>query len=363
MTKQALSIIDKYTTDNLSNDYAGNAIQLEDLAKPVISPFKGMSARQWLEQAATKPMPKQLFDQFWFEGELSVLFSSTNTGKSVLAVQIATDIASGIQRDPWRVTCGARTVLFFDFELSDRQFARRYSEQINDRYDNLYKFPKRLIRYERQPAAPPKGMDMVDYYIESITQEVKRHDAKIIVIDNITWINAKLQRGDEAGEFLQKLNNLKASEGLSILLIAHTPKRDATSPITINDLAGSARVMDFLDSAFAIGSSTQDPQLRYIKQIKVRECEKTYSDENVMVCMLEKPLNFLQYRFVDYANERDHLKQLSDSARSEQHADVHELRREGYSIRAIADTLNLSKSKVDRLLKDYKEEKEDDTPF
>lgn len=352
MTTQRYSLAPEKTTLRVAEGTDLNAIN---------SPFVGKTANEWLQQAAAKPMPKQLFDKFWFESELSVLFASTNTGKSNLAVQIATDIASGMQRHPWRTTCGPQKVLFFDFELSDRQFARRYSEEDNGRYVNLYNFSKNFIRYERQPAAPPEGMGMVDYYIQSIKTEVERQQARIIVIDNITWINSRLEKAAEAGAFMQQLSNLKKDAGLSILLIAHTPKRDASTPITINDLAGSAQLMNFLDSSFAIGRSQQDPELRYIKQIKVRECEMQYGEENVMLCMLEKPHNFLSYRFIEYAAERDHLRQMSDTDKSERDAKIFELKEEGKSIRAIAQELRIGKSTVSRALKNY--DPEDGVPF
>jgi RecA-family ATPase len=355
MTVQRYSLSNEKTTLRVAEGTDLNAIN---------SPFIGKTANEWLQQAATKPMPKQLFDKFWFENELSVLFASTNTGKSNLAVQIATDIASGMQRHPWRVTCGPQKVLFFDFELSDRQFARRYSEEDNGRYVNLYNFPQNFIRYERQPAAPPDGIGMVDYYIQSIRTEVERQQARIIVIDNITWINSRLEKAAEAGAFMQQLSNLKKDAGLSILLIAHTPKRDASTPITINDLAGSAQLMNFLDSSFAIGCSRQDPQLRYIKQIKVRECEMQYGDENVMLCMLEKPHNFLSYRFIEYAAERDHLRQQSETDKSERDSQIIDLYEELKSYRAVANQIGVSHQTVKRVIANHvPSEENDEVPF
>ena len=333
--------------------------------QPNSSPFTGKKAYEWLQQAATKPMPKQLFGHFWFEGELCVLFATTNTGKSILAVQIADNIASGISSAGWDVNCGPRKVLFFDFELSDRQFTRRYSEEEDGRYSNLYRFHDNFIRYERQAAAPPEGVNMAEYYIQSIRQEVQQQQAQIIIIDNITWINHRLEKSAEAGAFMQHLNNLKKEEELSILLIAHTPKRDPTTPITINDLAGSAQLMNFLDSSFAIGMSRKDPQIRYLKQIKVRECEKTYGEENVMVCMLEKPINFLKYTFLDYGREQEHLRQQSEKGRSARDAEIIELYADLQSYRAVAERVGVSHQTVKRVIDRNlatAEEAEDDNP-
>ena len=53
-------------------------------------------ANQWLEIAKTRSIPKMLFSEFWFQGELCILFADTNMGKSILAVQIADSISRGV---------------------------------------------------------------------------------------------------------------------------------------------------------------------------------------------------------------------------------------------------------------------------
>ncbi|WP_282775766.1 AAA family ATPase [Phaeodactylibacter xiamenensis] len=329
-----------------------------EVVPSLVSPFVGKPASKWLEEAAQTPVPKMLFDQFWFEGELCVLFASTNTGKSILAFQVAVYIASEIPNKNWKMTAHRQTVLFFDFELSKRQFAKRYSEVENERYMNLYQFPERLIRYELGEVVLPKGMDLVDYYIEGIRAKVLETGARVIIIDNITWLNHRLEKASDAGGFMQKLNKLKREEELSILLIAHTPKRDATQPITINDLAGSAQLMNFMDSAFAIGCSTQDPQLRYIKQIKVRECEKVYGEDNVIVCMLEKVGNFLQFTFQSYGSERDHLRTYKESDKAQRDADILELYEALKSYREVGKQLGVSHQTVKRVVDRAKAESE-----
>jgi hypothetical protein len=50
-------------------------------------------AGKWLRDGAKLPEPKMLFDHFWFEGELCIMFADTNSGKSVLAVQIGDSIS------------------------------------------------------------------------------------------------------------------------------------------------------------------------------------------------------------------------------------------------------------------------------
>ena len=55
--------------------------------------FNIKSANQYMLEAAKRPNPKSLYKTFWHEGETCCLFADTNLGKSILAVQIASEIA------------------------------------------------------------------------------------------------------------------------------------------------------------------------------------------------------------------------------------------------------------------------------
>ena len=47
------------------------------------------TANKAMEDASKLPDPCALFDVFWSEGEICILFGDTNTGKSALATQVA----------------------------------------------------------------------------------------------------------------------------------------------------------------------------------------------------------------------------------------------------------------------------------
>lgn len=84
--------------------------------------FKVMTANEWLEQAKTTPIPEMLFGEFWHEGEICILFSDSNLGKSILAVQIADSISKGQPINGFKLEAPQQKVLYFDFELSSKQF-------------------------------------------------------------------------------------------------------------------------------------------------------------------------------------------------------------------------------------------------
>ena len=299
-----------------------------------IGMFTIRTANRTIAEAAMRPNPRQLYQELWYEGEVCCLFSDSNLGKSIYAVQMADTIAT------------LRPVLLVDCELTDKQFQMRYTD-----IDTgvMHIFPELLYRAEINP----NTLDVKDYetkifhHIEAAAQHMK---CNIIIIDNLTYLCNSSDKGVDAGLFMMKLMNLKKKYGWSLLIIAHTPKRSLMSPITQNDLAGSKKLYNFFDSVFAIGKSAKDSRLRYVKQLKVRAGEFRYDSSNVIVYEIEKMGDFLGFEFKEFSTEKEHLKERTEKEITPTHRNVHELKSQGKSTREIAAYLGLSKSKVDRLI-------------
>ncbi len=272
------------------------------------------TANEWIEQAKTKPIPRRLFDDFWYEGEVCILFSDSNIGKSILAVQIADSISRGSAIEGFKFEANRQSVIYCDFELTDKQFESRYSYE----YSTHYKFNDELYRIEINPDAEfPEGKSFEEYLNDSLNEKIILVDSKIIIIDNISFLRGETEKSKDATPLMRHLKELKNKHGLSILIIAHTPKRDMSRPITINDLAGSRALMNFCDSSFAIGPSSTDTSIRYIKQLKCRQGEKKYESDNVCVCELEKLENFSNFKLIGFSTEYEHLKQINESHKTE----------------------------------------------
>jgi RecA-family ATPase len=305
--------------------------------------FTVKPANKWLEQAKNRPTPKMLFGQLWFENELCILFSDTNLGKSILAVQIANSISKGETINGFTLEADRQPVLYFDFELSDKQFEARYS----DNFTNHYPFDSHFIRVEiNQNSEIPTETDFETYLNQSLERTVSDTNAKIVIIDNLTYLRSGTETAKDALPLMKHLKALKSKYNLSILVLAHTPKRDLSKPITRNDLQGSKMLINFCDSSFAIGESFTDKHLRYIKQIKQRNCELVYDTDNVAVCEIVKPYNFLHFEFVDYATEKAHLRVLSEKDKELRKEEAAELKEQGKSNREIARQLGVSEGSV-----------------
>ena len=311
--------------------------------------FTVKTASRWIEQAKTRPIPQMLFGEFWFEGELCILFADTNLGKSILAVQIGNSISKGEQIRGFKLETPKQPILYFDFELSDKQFENRYSIK----FEQHYNFDNNFIRVEINPdAVIPEAQTFEDYLNHSLERSITETGAKVLIIDNLTYLKNETEKAKDALPLMKHLKALKNKYGLSILALAHTPKRDLSKPITRNDLQGSKMLINFCDSSFSIGESHSDKNLRYLKQIKQRNTEQIYDAENVCVCQIDKPLNFLLFEFVNFGKEWEHLKQHTERDKENLNEKVSELKQQGRSLREIGAELGISHTTVSRILKD-----------
>jgi RecA-superfamily ATPases implicated in signal transduction len=316
--------------------------------------FKVKTANEWLELAKTSPIPEMLFGEFWHEGEISILFSDSNLGKSILAVQIADSISRGEPIPGFKLEAKKQPVLYFDFELSAKQFEVRYSirNEAQKVFENHYSFDDNFKRIEINPDAEiPTESTFENYLNQSLEQSIIETGAKILIIDNITYLKNETEQAKHALPLMRYLKDLKSKYGLSILALAHTPKRDLSRPITQNDLGGSKMLYNFIDSCFAIGQSNTDKSVRYIKQIKARNTAIIYDTENVIVCQINKPYNFLAFEFIDFGAEREHLKQITEKDRESLIEQVKELSEKGHSQRSISKELSISLGAVNKYLK------------
>ena len=185
---------------------------------------------------------------------------------------------------------------------------------------------------------------------------------KIFIVDNLTYLCCAMEKGDAAGRLMIQLNNLKKKYGLSVLVLAHTPKRSLDCPITSNDLAGSKRLYNFFDSVFAIGKSAQDGGLRYVKQLKVRYGTFSHDADNVIIYEIEKVDAFLQFVFRGYSTEKEHLKKLGDNESSQRDCQILQLSQSGKSVREIASQVNCGKSTVSRIIQRNRKVEESAVP-
>ena len=317
-------------------------ITVDSVSKSQDNCFIVKPTSKWIDDAKLRPIPNMLFDVFWFENEVCILFADTNIGKSILALQIADSISRNSPIYGFRLETGSKKVLYFDFELSDKQLENRYSNN----YQNHYKFHHNLFRAEINTEAekPKEFKNFEDFLCHSIERQVEDLGIQVIVIDNITYLK-------DALPLMKQLKALAKKHNLSILVLAHTPKRNASQPITKNDLAGSKMLINFCDSSFTIGDCANVPKQRYLKQVKQRNTEHVYHADNVILCEIKSVENFLGFNFIGYSEEESHLKRFSTENTLDRNSKVIELKSTGLPNTQIAKQLGVSEGTIRNILK------------
>ena len=267
-----------------SVDGAMKDFELES-QRTVVDMFRVMPANVAIREAMEAPDPRPLFLNIWYEGQICCLYAKSGNGKSIEAVQAGISVAS------------YKPVIYLDLELSQKQFQRRYSED-----GVAYTFPDKFLRADYSP----------DYHgdkdlIEGIENMCLTLDVDTVIIDNLSWLVANGEKAEDAGRLMRKLMFLKLKYGWSILIVAHTPKKDDKLPISDDDIAGSKVIFNFIDSAFAIGKSIRGEEFRYIKEMKTREDKIHHGVSNVIVTRLDKVNGLTQHVFVCYSDENTEL--------------------------------------------------------
>ena len=174
------------------------------------------------------------------------------------------------------------------------------------------------------------------------------------MFDNISFMG-NLQSANEAMAIIKALRELRDELGITILVVAHTNKKD-NKPMTINDLAGSAKVGNLIDAAFALGRVVGDTGLRYIKQLKARSGEKIYEDPVMVVEMVKEGGLHFEYRDMDI--EQNLLKKPKEDDEEMVYHQVWHLHKQGLSCRKIESELGISKSKVNNIVNAMKKREE-----
>lgn len=245
-------------------------------------------ANTWVKEAKSRPNPHTWFHGLIVANENTVIFAASNVGKSILAVQIAEEIAK------------EEKVLYLDLELSDKQFQMRYTMG-----DAVHNFPDNFLRAEINPENL-LNVDLENGIIDSIEKAIMT-GVKVVIIDNITFACMNAERAEVAGEFMKKVIFLKQKYQLTVVAIAHTPKQYYRKPLDQYDLAGSSKLINLFDAGIAMGCSVKGKDLRYIKQVKTRSGPKLYGEDNVAVCELTTEEGWLHFKFLGCGTEREHL--------------------------------------------------------
>ncbi len=270
------------------------------------------TAAQTMEDAAKLPPLQPLISGIWNVGGFGILAGDTGAGKSLFATSEAFRIAQ------------TRPIIYYDFELSDRQF--------QSRYENTH-IPENFIyaKYD------PQTIDFA-FSFEDVKADLSTTGAATVVIDNVSALHLKnTVDPDAALSICRGLKQLQISDKISVLVLAHVPKIAPGTPLNINHLAGSKALANFADNVTFIGKSTQGADIRYIKTVKNRDGELP----SVFAISISNPGGGrLGWTYLGLCDESEHLQEnLRDVLKD----DVMSKRNEGKSLRDIQKEIYFDK--------------------
>ena len=316
---------------------------------PNVGLFTIKAANEWIDDASRKPMPCKLFGQLWWEHDVCVMFASANIGKSLLAMQIADAISRGINTMGLEMEAQPQKVLYFDFEMSEKQFQIRY---MNKDSGTMHHFSPNLLRVEINPdfVDYPNNCDYEDFVKQSMADAVLTSGAKVVIIDNLTTFGGGTEKAKDARPLMQWIHDFSRKYDLSILVLAHTGKRSNTKPITMYDCFGSSMIQNYCDGMFAIGESVKGKSMRYIIELKQRTANYEYKEDNIIECEIVNDDNFTHFNFVGYGYESEHLRRLETNDRDALIERAKELSAKGVSQREIAKELGRSVGTVNNYI-------------
>jgi len=240
---------------------------------------------------------RQIFGRFLYEGEIGILFGDSNTGKTILANDIAFFAAGGGHE--WKdMTSPNIPTMYVDMEMTQKQFIKRYHNA------GAY-IPDNYTRAEVKSSAGD-GTVFAALKTKIIQmQALGKNAPKFIIIDNITNGFGSIFSASQMMGFISDLKTLKNRWGLTILLIAHCPKRRKSAPLDQDSLGGTKMIFNFVDSGFAVGNTIHGDNIKYIKQVKTREDEKM--SDVLTVQLTDEP--YLGFKPIGYEMEKFCLEQ------------------------------------------------------
>lgn len=243
------------------------------------------------------------------ENEVCILFGDAGSGKTILAFQIGDAASRGIPLfhgvEEFVNETEPKLTIYYDFEMQDNELYARYKPA-----GDAHRFNENYRRSDLNPDF--LDLENADELImNEILRDVEMHKPGLIIIDNITYISSESQDPAVATKLMKKLCALQRRyPPLTILVIAHTPKRDLSQPVQSRHLAGAKNLDNFAKSVIAISFSRQDSDKRYIKQTKCRNRSdgyQPYDEAHVIDCAIARNNGCLQYDFYGFSHEQAHL--------------------------------------------------------
>lgn len=290
--KVAMSLLDKL------DEELGEPMKEEDLDLQTVEVFNMKPMADVMDEARRQQPLGRLCSSLIYENDLCMLFSDTNVGKTLLAMDIANMIASGEDMPPYQCDAKPQKVLYIDCEMSQGQLFHRYENRM---------FHENLIRATLSDKIDPSMAQ--ELAVEAIRQYCGETGCRVVFVDNITALGSTVDVED-ATDIMLNLKRLTKSR-ITVIVIAHTPKIDANQPLVKESMGGAKVLANLCDSIIGIARTRQG--YRYVKQLKTRMVRDTVDNTELdYFTISDDPYLHFQYEGKETEQKLLYTKQKLD---------------------------------------------------
>jgi RecA-family ATPase len=307
--------------------------------------------KQTLADGKTRKVRRKICGAFLYENTTTLLFSRTNYGKSLLAFQFARAAATGSDIDPCPALCNQcepMKVLVVDLELEDGDLYERHAVVLEDTDPCMSNL---LYLHEKIDNQTITGIHLLD----KIEQAAIAHQAKLVIIDNISKLLPAALKHEMAATVTTMLNRIRKITGCSILVIGHTTKGNPQVCIQPTDYYGSSmlqnffRELSFLDATkdgnFFLCHSKTKRKESYTQTVPVFSRGQHDSLGVGFTFLSLQPLTDIQLPMNLVAPNKQRSRNLSKFRK-----EIAILLSNGFSQSDVADLCNVNQSTISRLL-------------
>ncbi len=184
-------------------------------------------------------------------------------------------------------------------ELKDRYLDKNTREYVQ--------FPSNLIALNAENIEQIKSLELLE---KKLDYELERYKfTKLIVIDNLAWLEKNASDNATAANFVQQLEALSRRTGVAILVLHHVTKGTDKYIFEEHHISGSHEILDFFKIVVGVRRSTLDPHTIMLKEFKNRPKGILYDTNNQPMFKTTRAHEDapILVEFDQFVNEQDHL--------------------------------------------------------
>ena len=270
----------------------------EESQAPIPDPPKVEAVINCVNSAGKPKEP--LVPDMVYEGSISVIAGRPNGGKTLLAQQLAIELARG-DGDLVGEGVPPQNVIIVDGEMDDDDYKRRFGGE-----DMVV--PSNITRISDCDFSTLKQLTS---YLKKLVDGLL--GPAVIIIDNIASLTLETLTGKIVNEFFRDLKRIQrgTENAITFIIADHIGKTPVGQPLDDSNIAGSANVARFAHTIVFVDFSARGSDYRFIKFSKLRK--GALPDEVLEVHISEE--EYVHFEVIGRASEAEVIRTKSNLKR------------------------------------------------